>query len=147
MSGYRGATCRAISLDARGDVTDKPAVVWRHDRGTPYVPSPLLVDGLLYFTQANNALLTCLDAKSGKVFLDRERLPNLGDLYASPVAAAGRLYLTDRDGTTLVLRQGKTLEVLATNRLSDPIDASPAVAGRQLFLRSHNALYCIEEQR
>ena len=69
------------------------------------------------------------------MLLDRERLPGLGDLYASPVAAAGRVYVTDRDGTTLVLRQGGKLQILATNRLSDPIDASPVIVGRQLFLR------------
>ena len=60
------------------------------------------------------------------------------------MAAAGRVYLVDRDGTTLVIRQGDRLEVLATNRLDDPIDASPAVAGRQLFLRGEKYLYCIE---
>jgi outer membrane protein assembly factor BamB len=144
VSGYRGAAARAIPLDATGDVTDSPRIAWRHDKGTPYVPSPLLAGDRLYFTQANNALLTCLDAKTGKVLIDRERLPDLGDLYASPVAAAGRIYLTDRDGTTLVLRQGDKLEVLATNRLSDPIDASPVVVGRQLFLRGHHYLYCLE---
>ena len=64
--------------------------------------------------------------------------------YASPIAAAGRIYLVDRSGTTLVLRQGDRLEVLATNRLEDPIDASPVAVGRQLFLRGEKYLYCIE---
>jgi hypothetical protein len=63
--------------------------------------------------------------------------------YASPVAAAGRVYLVDRDGTTLVLKAGDKLEVLATNRLDDHIDASPAVVGKQLFLRGE-FLVCIE---
>jgi outer membrane protein assembly factor BamB len=144
MSGYNGATCRAIPLDATGDITNTGKIAWRHDRGTPYVPSPLLVGNRLYCTQSNNPLLTCLDAKTGKVLMDRERLPDLGDLYASPVAAAGRVYLTGRDGTTLVLQQSDKLSVLATNRLPEPIDASPALAGRQLFLRSHHSLYCIE---
>jgi outer membrane protein assembly factor BamB len=144
MSGYGGSACRAIPLDARGDITATAKIAWRHDRGTPYVPSPLLVGDRLYFTQSNNALLTCLDARTGKVLLDRERLPGLGTLYASPMAAAGRIYLTDRDGTTLVLRHGNNLEILATNRLADGIDASPVVVGRQLFLRGHHFLYCIE---
>ena len=60
------------------------------------------------------------------------------------MAAAGRIYLVDRDGTTLVLKQGDKLEVLATNRLDDPIDASPVVVGKQLFLRGEKYLYCIE---
>jgi outer membrane protein assembly factor BamB len=146
MSGYTGATCRAIPLAARGDLTDSNKIAWRHDRGTPYVPSALLVDGRLYFTQANKALLTCLDARTGKVLMDRQRLPGLGDFYASPVAAAGRIYLTDRDGTTLVLRQSEKLEVLASNRLEDGIDASPAIVGQQVFLRGHHHLYCIESK-
>ena len=77
--------------------------------------------------------------------LDRERLPGPTSFYASPVAAAGRIYLVDRDGTTLVLKQSDRLEVLARIALDDPIDASPAVVGRQLFLRGEKFLYCIEE--
>jgi hypothetical protein len=61
------------------------------------------------------------------------------------VAAAGRIYLVDREGTTLVLKQGDKFEVLATNKLGDPVDASPALAGKQLFLRGEKYLYCIEE--
>jgi outer membrane protein assembly factor BamB len=144
MSGYRGAMACAVPLDAEGDVTGK--VLWSHQRGTPYVPSPLLAGDRLYFTQANDNLLTCLDVHTGKVLIDRERLPGLTSLYASPVGAAGRIYLVGRDGTTLVLKQADRLEVLATNRLDDPIDASPAVAGKQLFLRGEKHLYCLEAE-
>ncbi|HMF11939.1 MAG TPA: PQQ-binding-like beta-propeller repeat protein, partial [Gemmataceae bacterium] len=142
MSGYQGAAAYAISLDAKGDVGDK--LIWKHDRGTPYVPSPLLVGNRLYFTQSNDPLLTCLDVRTGKALIDRARLPGLTSLYASPVSAAGRIYVTGRDGTTLVLKQADQIELLATNRLDDPIDASPVVAGKQLFLRGEKFLYCIE---
>ena len=91
-------------------------------------------------------MLTSLDIKTGKAILDRERLPNQKSFYASPVAAAGRIYLVDRDGTTVVLKQGDKLEVLATNRLGDAVDASPALVGKQLFLRGEKYLYCIEEK-
>jgi hypothetical protein len=64
--------------------------------------------------------------------------------YASPVSAGGRIYLIDRDGVTLVLKQSTKVEVLATNRLDDTFDGSPAVVGRQLFLRGHKYLYCLE---
>jgi outer membrane protein assembly factor BamB len=147
MSGYRGAKALAIRLDAKGDVTDTKSVVWTHDQGTPYVPSPLLVKGRLWFTQVNMPLLTCLDAATGKVILDRVRLSGLRTLYASPVAAAGRIYLTDRDGTTLVLEQADKVKVLAVNKLDEPIDASPALVGKQLFLRGEKHLYCIEESK
>jgi outer membrane protein assembly factor BamB len=146
MSGYTGSAACAIPLDAQGDLTRDDQLAWRYTRGTPYVPSPLLVDGRLYFTQVNNALLTVLDAKQGKPILDRVRLPGQKSFYASPVAAAGRIYLVDRDGVTLVLKQSDQLEVLATNPLEDGIDASPAIAGKQLFLRGEKYLYCIEEQ-
>jgi outer membrane protein assembly factor BamB len=144
MSGYRGSAAYAIPLDATGDLTGTDKVAWHYSKGTPYVPSPLLAGDRLYFTQANDALLTCLDARTGKPLIDRARLPGLTSLYASPVGAAGRVYLTGRNGTTLVLKQADKLEILATNRLGDPIDASPVVVGKQLFLRGEKYLYCLE---
>ncbi len=146
ISGYRGAAGLAVSLDSRGDVTGTAKVLWKIERGTPYVPSPLLLGDRLWFTQTNSNILTVLDVKTGKVVVDRERLPGKGDFYASPVAAAGRVYFVDRAGTTVVLKQADKLEVLATNRLDDPIDASPALAGKQLFLRGEKFLYCIEAE-
>jgi hypothetical protein len=106
------------------------------------VPSPLLAGDRLWFTKANDPLLTTLDTKTGKPVIDAARLPGLKSLYASPVAAAGRVYLVGRDGTTLVLKQGDELKVLATNRLDDEVDASPALAGKELFLRGEKFLYC-----
>jgi len=145
MSGYGDSIAFAVPLDSVGDVGAANRLAWRYGKGTPYVPSPLLLDDRLIFTQANNALLTMLDRKTGQVILDRERLPGQQSFYASPVAAAGRIYLVDRAGTTLVLKQGDQLEILATNELDDKIDASPALVGRQLFLRGESHLYCIAE--
>ena len=135
----------AVSLDRRGELTNDK-FLWRVNKGTPYVPSPLLVGDRLLFTQANQPLLTVVDRKTGRVVLDRERLPSAGSYYASPIAAAGRIYLVNREGTTLVLKQGDQLELLATNALNDPIDASPVAVGRQLFLRGENFLYCVESR-
>src|SRR5262249_25044038 len=117
VSGYKVAAAAAISLDATGDVTDSARVLWRYNHGTPYVPSPLLVGGRLYFTQGLETILTSLDFKTGKPVIERERLPGVSSFYASPVAAAGRIYLVDREGTTLVLKQGDKLELLAMNKL------------------------------
>jgi outer membrane protein assembly factor BamB len=143
MSGYLGSKACAIALDATGEITETHKVLWKYGKGTPYVPSPLLAGGRLWFTQANKGILTTLDAKTGKPVLDQVRLAGLGELYASPVAAAGRVYLVARDGTALVLKQGDKFEILATNHLDDEIDASPAVVGKELFLRGENYLYCI----
>jgi outer membrane protein assembly factor BamB len=145
VSGYKGAAAIAVSLDASGDVTDTDKVLWKYGRGTPYVPSAVLAGDRLYFTQANDGLLSSLDVRTGKVVLDRVRLPVVHSFYASPVAAAGRIYLVDRDGTTLVLKQSDKLEVLARNHLDDTIDASPAAVGKQLFLRGEKYLYCLEQ--
>jgi outer membrane protein assembly factor BamB len=144
MSGYGGALAVAVPLDARGELTGTDKVKWLWDKGTPYCPSPLLVDGKLYFTRGNDNWLTCLDAKTGKPLIDRQRLDDAKSFYASPVAAAGRIYMVDRDGVGLVLKHSDKLEVLAVNQLDDNIDASPVAVGRQLFLRGHKYLYCIE---
>lgn len=146
MSGYRGQFACAIPLDSKGDVTNSKDLLWTHKRGTPYVPSPLLYQDRLYFTQSNRGILTMVDATTGKVILDRERLPGIGGVYASPVAAKDRIYVTGRDGTTVVLQAGDKLKVLAKNELEAAIDASPVLIGNQLLLRGQRRLYCIEEK-
>lgn len=143
MSGYQGSSGMAISLDSRGDVTGSNAVAWKVNRGTPYVPSPVLYDGRLYFNQSNNAILSSVDSRTGEIQIERTRMPGLSRVYASPVAAAGRIYYVGRSGTTLVLKAGDEFEVLATNQLGEPVDASPAVVGEELFLRGDRHLFCI----
>ena len=146
MSGYRGYALLAMPLSATGDISSSDQIVWSKQRGTPYVPSPLLYDGMLYYTQSNQAILSCVDAQTGDMILERTRLPGLSRLYSSPVGASGRVYLAGRNGTTLVLKRSNELEVLATNRLDDEFCASPALAGNQLFLRGSRFLYCLEAQ-
>jgi len=145
VSGYKGAAAVSVPLSAKGDLGEsKDKVNWRYASGMPYVPSPVLVGELLYFTQMNDSLLTILNAKTGKVVLDKERLPQVRSFYASPMTAAGRVYFVDRSGTTIVTKSGEGLDVLSVNKLDDPIDASPVAVGKQLFLRSAKYLYCIE---
>jgi outer membrane protein assembly factor BamB len=146
MSGYRGAAAMAVPLDATGDLNDTGKVNWRYAKGTPYVPSPLLLGNRLWFTQQNTQVLTSLDIRAGKPVIAQERLPTVKAFYSSPVAANGRVYFTDRDGVTLVLKDAESVEVLATNRLGEPVDASPAIVGKQMFLRGATALYCIEQR-
>ena len=81
----------------------------------------------------------------GQALVDAERLEGPSGFYASPVGAAGRIYLAGRNGTSLVLKQGDKIEVLATNILDDKFDASPAIAGKELYLRGHENLYCLAE--
>ena len=146
ISGYRGAAAVSIPLASKGDLGADGKVNWRYAAGTPYVPSAALVGDNLYFTERNDAMLTILDAKTGKPVLDKERLPNVRSFYGSPIAAAGRVYFTDQAGTTLVLKAGDSVDVLSVNKLDEKIDASPVAVGKQLFLRGHQHLYCIEEK-
>ncbi len=143
-SGFRGNRLAAIDLaQARGDISGTDAVRWSVDRDTPYVPSPVVHDGLLYLLKSNNGILTSFDADTGARHYGPERLPGIRSVYASPVVADDRLYVTSREGTTVVLRTGPVLEILATNTLDDQFDASPAVVDGELYLRGARALYCI----
>ncbi len=143
-SGFRGSALRAIRLaGANGDLTGTEAILWSHDRDTPYVPSPLLYRGQIYFLKVNSGILTSLDAATGEVRFGPERLPGVDSVYASPVAAAGRVYIADRDGKTVVLAAGPKLEVLAENVLDDGFDASPALVDGEIYLRGRKHLYCI----
>lgn len=145
ISGFRGAALRAIKLGGKGDLTETDSIAWSHDDRTPYVPSPLLSGDRLYFYSGNNAMLSCFDAKSGKAHYAAERVEGISGVYASPVAAAGHVYLAGRDGATVVIKDGTALEILATNKLDDKFDSSPALSGKQLFLRGHKYLYALAE--
>jgi outer membrane protein assembly factor BamB len=146
MSGFRGNELYAIKLGRSGDLTKTEAVVWSHDKSMPYVPSPLLYDDTLYFLSGNAAVISCFDAKTGKAIVEGQRISDVEGVYASPVGAGGRVYLVGRNGVTAVLKHGEKPDVLATNRLDDRFDASPAVAGNELFLRGRDHLYCIAEK-
>jgi outer membrane protein assembly factor BamB len=146
MSGFMGNSAMAIQIGRTGNIAGTDAIAWTYRKSTPYVPSPLLYNGKLYFCANNNAVLTCLDSKSGEVVFDAERIEGLNGVYASPVGAGGKIYLTGRNGATVVIKQGDKLEVLATNKLDDKIDASPAAVGKELFLRGRQYLYCIAEK-
>jgi outer membrane protein assembly factor BamB len=143
-SGFRGNSLKAIRLaGAKGDITGTPNVVWTLDRDTPYVPSPLLYDGVLYILKTNNGLLSAFEASTGKPHYQVQRLAQAPNVFASPTGAAGRVYIPGRDGTTVVLKHGPTFEVLAENTLDDGFDASPAMVDRDLYLRGYKYLYAI----
>jgi outer membrane protein assembly factor BamB len=141
-SSYDKRALLAIRLDgAAGDITGSDRVVWNRFRGTPYVPSPLLYDDALYFLTHYQGVLNRVAASSGEDRPGAIRLDGLGNIYASPVAAAGRVYVTDLDGVTAVVSHGDVPRLLAVNRLSEPIAASAALSGRDLFLRGERSLY------
>jgi outer membrane protein assembly factor BamB len=145
-SGFRGNNLKAIRLaDAKGDITGTSAIAWTLDRDTPYVPSPLLYEGILYILKTNNGLLSAFDAKTGKPHYQLQRLEKAPNVFASPVAAAGRVYVPGRDGTTVVVKHGSAFQVLAQNTLDDGFDASPALVDGEIYLRGYRYLYCVAE--
>jgi outer membrane protein assembly factor BamB len=145
-SSYEKRSLLAVRLaGARGDITGTDHVAWTRDRGTPYVPSPLLYGEALYFLRHYQGILTRVEARTGKEEPGAIRLGAIGDVYASPVGAAGRVYVTDRAGLTAVITHGARPEVLAENRLDDSFSASPALAGGEIYLRGERRLYCIAE--
>ena len=144
MSGFRGNNLKAIKLaEAKGDIASTGAIAWQLDRDTPYVPSPLLYDSILYFLKTNNGLLSAFDAASGKPHYQAVRMAKAPEVFSSPVGADGRVYVTSRDGVTTVIKHGTTYEVLAENTLDDGFDASPALADTEMFLRGFRYLYAI----
>lgn len=146
MSGFRGNMLQAVDLaKAKGDVAGTPALRYSLERNTPYVPSPLLYEGQLYFLKTNTGILTAIDARTGKLHYTDQRLPEIQNVYAAPVGAAGKVYIVGREGSVVVLRHGPELEVLATNRLDDHFDTSPAIVGNDLILRGQRWLYVIAE--
>jgi outer membrane protein assembly factor BamB len=144
MSGFRGNMLRAVRIaDAKGDIASTGAQVWTLSQDTPYVPSPLLYEGVLYFLKSNSGILSVFDAKTGKPHYQLQRLDGVPNVFASPVGAKGRVYFAGQEGTTLVVKHGPSYEVLAKNVLDDGFNASPALVDNELYLRGAKFLYSI----
>jgi hypothetical protein len=143
-ASYEKRTMFAIKLDgAKGDITASDNILWTRRAATPYVPSPLLMpDQTLYFFHHYQGFLSKVEGLTGKV-LEPFRLSQMGNFYASPVAAKDRVYLTDLRGQTLVIQHSPKPKMLLLNKLEDSFSASPAISGRALFLRGEKFLYCL----
>jgi outer membrane protein assembly factor BamB len=144
-NSYYSQAMVAIRLaGAKGDISTSSNVVWRLSRLTPYVPSPLLYGDTLYFLRHNQNILSRLDPATGRPLGEPLRLDGIRDfIFASPVGAAGRIYVTGRDGATVVLRHDRENATLAVNRLDDSFSASAALANGELYLRGERFLYCL----
>jgi outer membrane protein assembly factor BamB len=140
--GYFHPVVYAIRPNGRGDVSTTH-VVWSLRNGVPQTPSPVLAGDELYLV-SDNGIASCVDARTGKLYW-RERLG--GNFSASPVVADGRIYFLDEEGTTVVVAAGRRFRKLAVNRVEGRTLASPAVAGRAIYLRTNTRLYRIEQPR
>jgi outer membrane protein assembly factor BamB len=132
----------AITLGASGDLTGSKNIAWQYDKGTAYVPSSILYGDYLYL-MSDRGLLTCLDARTGKLVYEGGRVPIPATFTASPIAFDGKLLLTSEDGDTFIISAGPKHEVIATSSISEPVFASPAVSDGMIFIRGEKNLYCI----
>ncbi|HUQ92482.1 MAG TPA: PQQ-binding-like beta-propeller repeat protein [Bryobacteraceae bacterium] len=132
----------ALKPGGKGDVS-RSAVLWTYDKG-PDVPTPVS-DGKLLFIANDRGILSCLDAKTGEEIWGSQRIA--AAIYSSsPVLADGKVYITNEEGTTTVIRAGRQFEVLAENKLEEYTLSSPAISQGQIFLRTEKGLYCIGQR-
>ncbi len=143
-SGYARDTFHAIKLGQQGDLTDSEHVAWSLDRGTPYVPCPMLWGDEIYLLE-DRSFFSCLDAADGERHYFKRRLPGVLNFSASPVGAADRIYLLSEEGRTVVLARGPQLKVLAVNLLDETFYASPAIVGNDILLRGDKHLFCFSK--
>jgi outer membrane protein assembly factor BamB len=129
----------ALRAGGRGDVT-KSHVLWSFNNG-PDVPTPV-TDGTYLYVVNDRGIMFCLDAKTGKEIYGRQRLKP-ATYSGSPVLVDGRIYITNEDGLTSVIKAGPAFEVLAENDFDDYTLSSPAVSEGQLFFRTRNFLYAV----
>jgi outer membrane protein assembly factor BamB len=127
-------------LDGRGDVT-KTHVGWRHVKGLPYVTAPLLYEGVLYVVR-NGGILQTFDPETGKLLGERRLGAALGEYYASPIAAEGRIYFVNKEGKATTIRAGADWEVISQEEFGEQTIATPAIANGRIYLRTEAALYC-----
>ena len=136
--GAKGRPYMAVRAGGRGDVTDTHRA-WTIDSG-PDVPTPVTDGKYLYIVRDNGGFL-CLDAKTGKDIYPPQRMKP-GTYSSSPVLADGRIYATNEDGLTTVVKAGSQFEILAENALGDYTLSSPAISDGQIFIRTAQHLYC-----
>jgi outer membrane protein assembly factor BamB len=137
-----------IRAGASGDITLKEgetsnrSVAWTKQKVGPYMPTPLIYQGLLY-TLRNQGILSCYDLATGEEKYT-ERIPHQGSGFsASPVASDGKIYLPSEDGDIFVVRAGPKFELLGKNGVGQLLMATPAISGGMMFLRAERDLFTI----
>ena len=130
----------AVKPGAQGELGES-AVAWKQTRGLPYVPSPLHYQGRVYLLK-DGGMVSCFDAKTGKVFYQQERLNAPGTYYASPVAADGRVYVASLNGrVTVFAAGGDAPKILHQAEFGERIAATPALVENKIYLRTPTALF------
>jgi outer membrane protein assembly factor BamB len=141
-----------VKAGARGDVTladgqtSSPAVAWSKTGRGSYMPTPLAYQGILYVL-ANNGVFDAYDLQTGEEIY-RQRLEVVGSGFsASPVAADGKIYLSNEDGEMLVVQAGRAFKLLATNSMGELLMATPALSNGTMFVRSSTSVSAISAKK
>jgi len=134
----------AIKPKGRGELPES-AVLWKHGRGVPYVATPVLDHGILWMVK-DGGIVTELDAATGQL-LQEERVPAVGNYFASPVAGDGKVYFASEPGTVSVVAAEKDWRVISSRDFHEKIYATPVMVGNRLYLRTEEALYCFQKSR
>jgi outer membrane protein assembly factor BamB len=131
----------AIKPAGRGDLTEK-AVVWKYRRGTPYVPTPIVLNGVLWMVK-DGGIVTRLEAASGRL-LSEERLPGPGNYYASPVAGDGKVYFASEAGMVSVVADEPSWRVISSHKFDAKIYGTPVLERNAIYIRTEASLLCYE---
>ncbi len=139
----QGRPIFAIRTDAAGDLTKNPAAIaWTQERAGNYTQTPLLHSGLGYFC-FDNGVLTVYRLATGERLYQQRLGGGASGFSSSPVAAGGRLYITNEEGHSFVLALGSQYRLLAENDLGETVMATPAISGDVLYIRSARRLFAI----
>lgn len=131
----------AVRLNqAKGQLPDS-AISWRFKKNIPYIPAPLVYQNVFYMAKTGG-IVTSLDAATGKLLKEGRATGALGEYYASPVAADGKVFLSSDEGKITVLKAGAQWEVLSVNDMGEEVHATPALSDGRIFVRTKGTLYC-----
>lgn len=146
-SAGRAGPTLAIRPGGSGDVT-KTHLEWKTAKGSPFVASTVLYDGLLYMVNDANGVISCVDAATGAVrWQGRLEGKSEAEFTASLMAVDGKIFITNEQGETFVVRAGPKFELLHINDLGERTLASPALASGRWYLRTDKHLYCVGQQQ
>lgn len=136
----------ALRAGGQGELAAQPGegspIAWRVERGAPYLPTPLVYQGLVYAV-ADNGVMSVMRERDGSLVYRTRVADDSGTISASPIGAGGRVYLASQDGDMFVVEAGETFRLLSRNPMGEPLYATPAVAGDLLIVRSAGGVYGI----
>ncbi len=135
---FGAVALRPASLEGK---VNPASVLWRSKKNLPYIPAPLVYDGVMYLVKTGG-IITSLDPATGKLLKEGRSREALGEYYASPVAADGKIYLANVDGKITVLKAGREWDVLKVNDLGTEVHATPALSAGRIYIRTRDAVYC-----